>query len=179
MKTLTLSAFFIMCLVQLYVPVSMILNREEVLADGNLYKFHCRPVDPNDPFRGKFVVLGFEEDNFDIVSKWEKGNILYAILERDENGFAKIVNVMEDIPEKEDYIEVKVSYNSGNNLRFELPFNRYYIEESKAKAAEDIFRSRPDVAVAFVYVNQGTAVLKKVMIGNRTIEEAAEEFMNK
>ncbi len=68
-KKLLLVAFILVALAQLYVPTKMILNRENVLANGTDFKFRTAPIDPNDPFRGKYVNLQYE-NNVDLQKSY-------------------------------------------------------------------------------------------------------------
>ena len=61
MKTIYIFIIFIVVgLVQLFVPANMILNEETILKSGTVYKFKTRPVDPNDPFKGKYINLNYQ-----------------------------------------------------------------------------------------------------------------------
>jgi uncharacterized membrane-anchored protein len=177
-KTYYIIAFAIVALVQAFVPINMILHREDVLNTGVLYKFKCAPVDPNDPFRGKFVILSFEAERFETTdSSWKVADPVYAILENDAAGFAKINSLQRTAPESGDYISVEIIGIYTDGIRLKLPFDRYYIEESKAKAAEEVYWKNPTTTVAYVYVTDGSPVLSKLMIGEETIEQAAERYM--
>jgi len=177
-KTYYIIAFAIVALIQAYIPINMILHREDVLSNGILYKFKCAPIDPNDPFRGKFVILSFEAERFETKdSSWKVAESVYAVLENDAVGFAKISTLQKIAPETGDYILVKITGIDTEELRLQLPFDRYYIEESKAKAAEEVYWQNTKEAVAYVYVTNGSVVLNKLMIGDETIEEAAARYM--
>ena len=56
--------FVLVALAQLYVPAKMIWDQEDVLKNGSEYKFKTDPVDPNDPFRGKYITLSFDNNTF-------------------------------------------------------------------------------------------------------------------
>ncbi|MBD3630845.1 GDYXXLXY domain-containing protein [Cyclobacterium sp.] len=56
-KKIVLPVFVLIALLQLYLPAKMILDREDILHKGKEYKFKTQPIDPNDPFRGKFIAL--------------------------------------------------------------------------------------------------------------------------
>ncbi len=178
-KTYYIIAFAVIALIQAFVPVNMIIHHEEVLTDGNLYKFKCAPVDPNDPFRGKFVALAYEAERHDIAAaNFKEGEQVFVLLEKDADGYAKIGTVQSDEFNTGDYFLAKIRGVSEYQLLLEFPFNRYYIEESKAKAAETVYGRTNQEAVAHIYVKKGSAVLKKLMIGNKTIDAAAEEYIS-
>ena len=58
-KKIIFPAFILLVLVQLFVPANMILEQEDILKNGTPYKFKTAPIDPYDPFRGKYVWLGY------------------------------------------------------------------------------------------------------------------------
>ena len=63
---------------------------------------------------------------------------------------------------------------------FDLPFNRFYMEETKAKPAEDSYRkahrdSLPSNIYASVYIKNGEAVLKDVIIDGVPIARYVED----
>jgi uncharacterized membrane-anchored protein len=178
-KNISIIAFIVLAVVQLAVPASMIWHREGVLANGKTYKFLCRPIDPNDPFRGKYVTLRFEAErvepeDYEILSR---GDAAYGILAEDENGYAYIKNILKEIPQSdEDYIPITIRSGwSGKSIRVRLPFDRYYMNEVKAPEAERIYfeelRDRDSEVVALVNVGSGTAVLKAVLVDGVALED--------
>ncbi len=64
-------------------------------------------------------------------------------------------------------------------LVINYPFTRYYMEESKAKAAElahrRSLRNDQEVTYALVNIKNGDAVLKDVMINGVSVKELAGE----
>ena len=184
-KKLLLTAFILVALVQLYVPAKMIWDRENVIETGIEYKFKTAPIDPSDPFRGKYITLNYDE-NTAIVSDgqdWVLGESIYVSLTTDNLGFAKIKSVSKTKPtDNESFIKAKVRFSSGNSsnkLTIDYPFDRYYMEESKAYDAELIYRqSQQDtnqVTYALVSIKNGDAVLKDVLIDGTSIREIVKE----
>jgi len=180
-KTITLIAFLVLALVQIYVPAKMIVNRETVLAQGTEYKFRTAPVDPNDPFRGKYITLSFEENTVAVANEksWVVGETVYALFTTDEQGFAHIQSVTKDQPsDGQDFLETKVRnvFSNGNRqITLDFPFNRFYLEESKAPEAERVYwESLLDASqetYALVAIKDGEAVLKDVLIDGTSIRE--------
>ena len=180
-KKLPLAAFILVALAQLYVPAKMILDRENILTSGIDFKFKTAPIDPNDPFRGKYISLQYENNVIEIQNEgdWLSGEDIYVILANDSNGFAKIESVSKTKPSDEvSFVKAKVSYVSDNGsqqLTVYYPFDRFYMEESKAYEAEKVYReSLPDstqVAYALVKIKDGEAVLKDVLINDVSIKD--------
>ncbi len=110
---------------------------------------------------------------------WLGGEIVYALLTTDNEGYAKIQSVSKEPPtDKQDFLKTKVSYissNGSNQLTIDYPFNRYYMEESKAYDAELTYRESQldsnQIAYALVNIKEGEAVLKDVLINGIPIRE--------
>lgn len=184
-KKLVILVFALVALVQLFVPAKMILDRESVLKHGTEYKFKTAPIDPSDPFRGKYITLRYKENTVSVSNKkdWKTGESIYVLLTTDSTGFAKIKSASKTTPiGNEDFIKVKVGYsqiNEFNRLTVRFPFNRYYMEESKAYDAElTHLQSQQDTSkttYALVRVKNGDAVLKDVMINGISIREIVKQ----
>jgi uncharacterized membrane-anchored protein len=178
--------FVAMVLAQFAVPLKMIFDRENVLVAGKNYKFKTAPIDPSDPFRGKYVTLSFAENTFEVSDneKWHNGQSIYVLLKTDKDGFAKIADVVKETPaESNDYVKAKLNYvvvqkdstQTIHQLNIEYPFNRFYMEESKAPLAESMYwelaRDTTKIAYASVSVQNGNAVLKDVFINDVSIKD--------
>ncbi len=181
-KKLVLPVFILVALVQLFVPAKMIFDTEKVLKTGKEYKFKIAPIDPNDPFRGKYITLRFEENMIKVQNgeDWISGETIYVLIATDKNGFVKIKSISKDEPTTEgnDFFKAKVRYvssNGSNKLIIDYPFDRYYMEESKAYDAEQTYRQSQidtnQIAYALVSIKEGKAVLKDVLIDGVPIRE--------
>lgn len=180
-KTILWPAFFLVVLAQLYVPAKMILHREVILDEGTAYKFRTEPIDPSDPFRGKYITLRFEEQMIAVQNEadWLRGETAYVSLTTGEDGFAKLQTVAKEKPTNgQDFLQAKVNYvtrDGSNLLMVEYPFDRYYMEESKAYAAELAYRESQldtnQIAYALVLIKDGDSVLKDVLINDTPIKE--------
>lgn len=176
-----LTAFILVALAQIYVPIRMILDKEDVLANGTEYKFKTAPVDPVDPFRGKYITLNYEGNTVGIQNEkdWMFGERIYVSLTSDNEGFAQITSVSKEKPkDNQDYIIAKVDFvtdDGSNKLTIFYPFNRYYMEESKALKAEQTYiQAQIDtnqITYALIRVKDGDAVLKDVLIDGISIKE--------
>lgn len=177
-KKLLLPVFILVALAQLYVPAKMILDREDILDTGKAYKFKTEPIDPNDPFRGKYIALNYDENTIKIQNEedWVSGETIYVLLSTDSNGYAKIKSVSKNkITNSQDFVKAKVTWVNGNVLNIEYPFYRFYMEESKANDAEMEYRESQidsnQVAYALVYIKEGESVLKDVLIDGVSISK--------
>lgn len=164
-------AFLLLILAQLYVPASMIYEREQILKHGKPFLFKTRPVDPADAFRGRYITLNYEISNITIKRNLnlENNQMLYLLLGKDSAGYATVVSVSTLKPQGQtDYIRTQLDYSYEQNdslylLSVDLPFDRLYMEESKAPAAEELYnRMAADpkaISAALVFVKDGEGVL--------------------
>lgn len=165
--------------IQLYVPVSIIWQREKLLSKGKIFTFKTAPVDPKDPFRGKYITLEFEAREIKItdIHNWKDNQTVYVTLLNDKQGYATIDGIFKQKPaDKTDYIRASVDYISTDSIVYiNYPFKRYYMEESKAPRAEELYaKASRDTAmqtIALVAVQDGNAIVKDVRIGGIPISE--------
>jgi len=181
MKTLYIFLIFVaVAIVQLFVPAQMILNKETILKEGTVYKFKTRPIDPNDPFRGKYITLQYDINTLKTDDTlWQRKDEAYVYIVSGDNGFAEPTKISrEKLDLEDDFVVAEVSWYNKNNqtVAINLPFNRYYMEESKAYEAEVAHQeaqrdSIPDNTYALVYIKNGSAVLADVLIDDISIKD--------
>ncbi len=172
-------AFILLAILQIAVSASRIRKWEDVLRTGTQLRLRTRPVDPYDAFRGRYMALDFEEE---IVSaklgpdlKW--GDEVYALLREDEEGFARIEKLVKVRPTQGGYLRVKVSYlgYSDKKIHLQFPFQRFYLEEAIAPAAEQAYRTSNSEdekdAYVTVRIKDGYGVLEGLFIGGKPIVE--------
>ena len=184
MKNLIL--FSVVAAIQLYIPARMILGHEKIINEGEEYKFLVAPIDPSDPFRGKYIHLNFEAADFtlkDTTQEWKINEEVYVQLKKDSEGYAAISNVTKEAPEGLPYVKAtirhKLPYEKPEKLQIAYPFDRFYMEESKAYDAELAYRESLDdtlkKAYALVFIKDGEAVLTDVMINDMPILKLLED----
>jgi uncharacterized membrane-anchored protein len=179
-----LPAFILMVLAQLYVPASMILQKERVISEGRAFKFKTAPIDPNDPFRGKYIALTFDETSLTMEDSvnWTYGTPAFVTLTADQNGYAKIMAITTEEPvQTSDYIQAEVDYvlvDSVTTVFVRYPFDRFYMEESKAPLAEQAYNEAMvdtnQIAYALIQVKDGKAVVTDVVIDGIPIREVVK-----
>ena len=188
-KTLIFSLFILVVLAQLYVPFKMILDEENVLKTGKEFKFETAPIDPEDPFRGKYISLHFKNNSFPIKNKknWIRNEEVYVVLRNNKEGFAEIENVLLNEPKnKKEYIKAKVEYvistSKSKKITIKYPFERFYMKETKAKNAELLaaktLNETAKIVYASVFVKNGKAVLNNVLIDGVPIKDLVSEKEN-
>jgi uncharacterized membrane-anchored protein len=178
-KTIILVAFFIVAVAQLLVPAKMIRDQENILQHGRAFKFRVAPIDPTNPFRGKYITLYFDENQFKVFGDtvWNYGEPIFVELITNKNGFAKIKAVSKTRPQDEDFVKAKARYyySGDGTLTIDYPFSEYYMEESKAPEAEQRYnesaRDTTQIAYALVKVFHGESALADVLINDKSIRE--------
>jgi uncharacterized membrane-anchored protein len=167
-------------LLQWLVPANMIWGRERTLREGRLYRFRCAPVDPADPFRGRYLVLSFGRASAPCADSSEAGyqQQAWLLLEEDSAGFATYRSLHRKAPGAGEALKVKIrdrDWEDSTRTLFDLPFDRFYLEESQALEAEQQYieqlRDSSTQVWAEVYVRDGEAVLSDVKINGRSVRE--------
>ena len=199
-KKWALIALAVLCVVQLGIAGKMVFYKEKTIESGKEFHFLTAPVDPADPFRGKYITLDFEADWFDAGPAWkgEEGKDwdemteCYVLLGTDKEGFAEILDVVPNEPENKETPYVKAKFRGTlfwdeekpGRIQIEYPFERFYMEEAKAPEAENLYRefnsrgmrrNDPTLTYAVVFIYEGDAVMTDVRIGETSIRELAKE----
>lgn len=182
-KTYIYLLFGLMVVAQIAASAQTIFKYEQVIASDNVYKFRTAPIDPSDPFRGKYVTLRFDINSYKTNDEsLHYNNNVYAYFSKDENGYAVLETLSKELlPNSQfDYVKVKTRSHYLGKVYFELPFNAYYMEESKAYDAERLYRDnnsdidKQDV-YAIVHIQEGTHVLTDVIIDGKSLKDAVEK----
>ena len=185
-KSLQLSLFGLLALVQLAIPGFMIIQQEDVCCSGTLYKFACEPIDPIDHFRGRYVMVSPKTAQFKVANatQFSPGEKVFATVRVDPQGFAVIDRLVKNVPESGDYFPVRVRWILSDGVRLELPFERYYMKESQAPQAERAYwqaagvRNRQPCWIA-VKIKNGKTVLDNLYINAMPIREYLEKHPDK
>ena len=174
-------------------PVSTIWKHHAVMTRGVPVKFSLAPIDPYDPFRGRYVWLNFDLN----AAPWADGEApeeqtlaAYLSFERDENGFPSQATLHTQEPESGLYLQVDAAFrNHSGEWRFTLPFDRYYLNEADAPQAERIARDdvgrrfqdgrlperNPEDSYLVVRVLDGATAVEALYVGGKTIEQRLAE----
>lgn len=170
-----------LCVIQLSIPLAMIGQHEFILRQGRQFRFHTAPVDPYDALRGRYVAVRPTPDEITLGNAvvLKNGQWVHAILGVDNQGFACWQGISRQKPKMAPYLTVRVRGQLNNKVTLDLPFTRYYLEETTAPAAEKAYReharaTRPD-AVLVVRVHRGRAVLEDLLIAGQPIRQWLKE----
>jgi len=182
-KSINITLLFLLFCVQLFIPAQMIYQQKDTLDTGTAYKFKTQPIDPSDPFRGKYIVLNYEMDSFETKEdSWNRYNgTVFVYLKTDDKGFAAVKTVSKTLLDtSDDYVIAESTYNFGKTINFNLPFDRFYMNENKAYDAEvSVRKAQIDTTktcYGLVFVKEGKAVLENVFIDETPIKQFVEEY---
>jgi len=181
--------FGIMVLAQLFVPLQMIFTAEDVVSEGTLFKLKTRPYDPKDPFRGNYIRLNFDIGTHSVMdtTEFNKGEKVYVFLRKDRDGYGQVAMLtkFQDEVNSDNYLEgtIRSVWISDGvaQITIQYPFERFYMEESKAPEAERVYREAARDSTrntyALVSVRNGTGILQDVLIDGISISVLAEEAL--
>ncbi len=185
MKKITFFLLAATFLLQWFVPLNMLMQQEDILQAGTPFKFKTQPIDPNDPFRGKFVVLNYVANRATVPDNqvWSRGESVFVKIKEDTNGFAMIAGLEKIEPiDESNYIKAEIGRVWGKNptqVRISYPFERFYMEEHKAPKAEamfrDLWRDSTTNVYGLVVIHQGQTALEDVLVDGVSIKEAIED----
>lgn len=178
-KSILWIAFIIMVAIQWAIATGSIYSHERILKTGTAFKFKIQPLDPNDPFRGKYISLRFALNTVSLsnTDRINSMNPVYVTIEKDNDGFAKFGSASTKTPAStQDYLQVSLTYMPDTGTRdaqVELPFDRFYMDEYKAPSAEKIYTQAlldtTKTTYALVYIKSGEGLIKNVFIGDTSI----------
>jgi uncharacterized membrane-anchored protein len=170
MKYWRVVIFALVAFAQLAVPGSLIWKREHTLRQGRVWKFRTAPVDPVDVFRGRYVALHFELETQEISPPASSGysDKVFVTLKANAEGFAEIDQVFASKPAGDDFVEAQLS---GKTVS--LPFDKYWVSERDAPAAELAYQSLSrrgnQNAYVSVRVFRGDAAIEQLYLDNQPL----------
>ena len=140
-RNLILLGFAAVVAAQLAVPAWMIIEREQTLRKGFVFKFKTRPFDPVDAFRGRYVRMRLEPEMAKVpdAGQWRYRQKAFAVLGTDTNGFAVVKRLERAAPGDEPAVPVHTSWFDEKKREVHLEWSgldRYYMEENRAPDAE-------------------------------------------
>ena len=174
-----LIAFSIYAVALICFPIWMIVNENNTFKEGIAYKFKCAPLDPNDPFRGKYIALRFENIEVKESGVEMKNPPYFGLVDIDKDGFAFISAVEFTQPVNTTYIELNLISTDIGTAWYTLPIDRLYMNEYKAQAAEDLYRNALQDSTqnvyAKVYISDDRYLLDDVFVDDVPLREALDE----
>lgn len=186
---ITYALFFVAAVIaQWFVPMQIIYQQEDILSTGKMFKFKTAPVDPYDAFRGKYIYLNYDQTTISVpnLKKYNSNDEIFVLL-KDSAGYALVTSISKTKPKSGDYFKAKIGWvdqlSSKNLISIDYPFNRFYMNEYKAKPAETVYadsnRNPNTTTYALIAVKEGEAVVKDVLINEISIKILAKKERNK
>lgn len=171
--------FLVFALIVLAIPIYLMMSSEDILENGNRHKIRLEGRDPFDPFRGKFLRLNF--DNRIDCFACEEGDEVYVLLKKDADGYSSFSEGVTDKPGHSDYFKATVAkaYPDGAVIKIDN-LSKYFINEDKAKEAEDVLQSysrqKPEDVYLAIRVLDGEARLEDIFIEETPFLEFLENW---
>lgn len=160
--------FVLLVLLQLTASLQLVWRWEDVLQNGQSYRWQTAPVDPYDALRGRYLLFSFPNLKAPLGGgELTPGQQAYGLLERDERGYARLKQIQAAKPQRGDYIRLTVQQINAAQVTVALPFDRLYLEEMLAPEAEKAYRAAAgrEAAVA-VKIKNGEAAVEELYIEN-------------
>ncbi|MDF7824674.1 GDYXXLXY domain-containing protein [Pontiellaceae bacterium B12227] len=190
MKTVYLSALTLLIITQLAIPYRMIRSHERILSEGALFRFQTRPIDPADPFQGRYVRLRYKSSSIKCKAEEIEGlrrkDPVYALVIENDAGFAELTGWSRKKPTEGTYFKTRYRYvdttwhkesstRTTNGIRVDISFDRFYMDEAKAPRAETLaFEStRNSNCWANVRILNGNALIEDVFAEGKSLRELA------
>jgi len=165
-----------------------IVRYESTLASGTPYKLRVVPVDPADAFHGRYVAIRpaitltppIAPETEAVVKSFQQERATgFVALGADAQGFARAVDIVPTRPAGGDYLaidDVRLANNAANGYTISLPFDRYYMNEASAPAAQERYtaavgRNARSTAWLSVRVKNGAGVIDGLFIDGVPIEQ--------
>lgn len=169
-----LIAFLALATIQWAIPARIIIKKNEVLEKGQSFKFQTEPVDPSNPFKGKYITLNFTENSFTDTGQNHFGDEeVFVSVSTGPGGYA-VVNAVSTMEPggHTSYVKAKIYSTSrrddSTTIFLDYPFDEFYMDEFKAPQAENIYRdsnrNSSNKTYALVKIWKGQAVIEDVLI---------------
>ncbi len=178
--------YIIVSLILTAVVVQPVIQNALTLNSGELFLFPTAPVDPSDPFRGRYVQLSFDQRSAplgELESSVLEKKVGYGIIEKMSDGSAKISSIVYSRPSDLPYLTLTakqnhLTYGNERTIDFDFPFDRFYMNEKLAPLAEQIYRenqSSSTPAHLAVRIKNGKGTIEDLLVNGQPIKKLAED----
>ena len=173
-RLVVLIVFGLVAAAQLAVPLALIGREEANLRGGELWRFRIVPFDPYDAFRGRY--LQFQMLDIDLLAlpaveyaPFEEGDELCGLLALDDRGFGFLRAVLPWEERSEGEACLKLQYLGDGMVQ--PPFDRYYINQARAKAIDQAFSSSWDTPCWIeVRLSDGRGTIQNFWINDEPVD---------
>lgn len=133
--------FIIIGILWIVVLGGFIAYKEVILRTGNEVLLKTVPVDPQDLFRGDYVILRYDISTINTsdytTSSFEHGDTIYVSLDLDKTKIASISDISAKKPEEGIFIKGKVVSVFSGRLRVEYGVESYFVPEGRGGEIEN------------------------------------------
>lgn len=178
MKKIVLFLIISVALIQLFILSMRIYKYENILQNGKEFYFKPYPIDPRDLMNGRYIILYFGEQNATYSDK-EFENIKqderFYVGIKNENNSTIFAKAYLKKPKSGDFLLVSkyITKVKNGHIQFHLLFDRFYMNEYKAKKAEKAYNNltKNDKFLAKVRVLDGDGVIENIYINGIPIDK--------
>ncbi|MBT1516209.1 GDYXXLXY domain-containing protein [Bradyrhizobium sp. SRL28] len=182
-----LALFGAAALVQVALLSVMIIDRSQILREGTEVTLQTRPVDPRDPLRGDYVVLGYDISQLPAGSllnqtAGERNPMVFVKLAPNRDGLYQAVSVHAEpvaVTSPEVLIRGRVAYGATcgstgrvfcDNLQIRYNLESYFVPEGEGLKLEQI-RNQSKLTVVAAVLPSGRAAIKRLLIDGKPAYE--------
>ena len=168
------------------VPSFTIYKNNQVLTEGEVFRFKVMPIDPYDPFRGAYVTLRYEQRRVSVFNRKEMKDEqeVFLVLGKNEEGFVVIKDAVIDEPKSGAYLKTDLRYRYPKSeqdsvtLNIQFPFDRYYLGEEDAKLAEMNVRglSREGLVYVDVSISNGVGGIQELYFDGIPVKQYLKDI---
>ena len=194
--TIKKGLFIAFAAIILLVPVYVAVSSQNVLNNGEFYKFKPMAYDPFDPFRGKFLRVNYETNGIPTEFDFEEGETAYVSIGVDREGFAFFEEAFKSPPKDKDYLKTTIQWSgmdasvireiemgteledfnlesvdtrSSVNIKIPDNMNKYFINEDDALRAEETFFEERENIYIGVRILDGEVRLENIYVYDQPI----------
>ena len=178
MKTLPWLLFGVMVLVQWAAPLHQVIQHEQVLAQGELVRFKCQAPDPYDPLRGRYLRVAVDNPKASEtdLSGLRPRQQVHAEVKVGADGMATFGRLTSTPPVSGLYLTCKLPGYLYAPVPLELPFDRYYLNENAAPAADAWLAKAQSDRTKLTWVEvrlfKGKAVIVDIKHDGKSVQDA-------
>jgi uncharacterized membrane-anchored protein len=132
-------AFLVLVAAQAAFPLGIVAWNEVALARGTDVTLATAPVDPYDPFRGRYVTLRYEISTLPVSGQMDAGDTVYVPLYEQGDVWTG-TRATTTRPEEGTFIRGRVTYaaEAGGTADIRYGIETYYADEDEARRLEGV-----------------------------------------
>lgn len=166
-KVFKIFCFILSVAAAVYYPVKKVIQYE--CHKSEVFEFKVTGRDPYDPARGRFLALAVHPVKLDDKLRYKAG--YFAVLGKDKDNYASIVDIV-SAPDGRSCVKLVKAYSY---IRY--PFERFYINEELAPAAEKVFNdavaAKKRCVLSVRVYPDGASAVNDLLIDNVSIKKLA------